>query len=129
MSQENVEIVRAAYETWNAGDVDALRELHDPDVIIVRTPEGWPEPGPFVGREAVMRQFEQLRDLQRVMVHEDTLSAAYASMAAAMGAEDARLFARLFDVKKGTGFLIAKRVLGEAFGLELRRLKPARVGA
>ena len=27
---------------------------------IVRHPEGWPEPGPFVGREAVMRQFEQL---------------------------------------------------------------------
>ena len=29
---------------------------------IVRTPEDWPEPGPFVGREAVMRQFEQLRE-------------------------------------------------------------------
>ena len=27
----------------------------------MRTPEGWPEPGPLVGREAVMRQFEQLR--------------------------------------------------------------------
>ena len=61
MSQENVEIVRAAFEAWNAGDMDALRELYDPDVI-VRTPEGWPEPGPFVGREAVMRQFEQLRE-------------------------------------------------------------------
>ena len=65
MSQENVEIVRAAFEAWNAGDMDALRELYDPDVI-VRTPEGWPEPGPFVGREAVMRQFEQTaRDLGR----------------------------------------------------------------
>ena len=61
MSQENVEIVRAVFEAWNAGDMDALRELYDPDVI-VRTPEGWPEPGPFVGREAVMRQFEQLRE-------------------------------------------------------------------
>ena len=61
MSQENVEIVRAAYEAWNVGDMDAFRELHDPDVI-VRMPEGWPEPGPFVGREAVMRQWEQLRE-------------------------------------------------------------------
>ena len=61
MSQENVEIVRASFEAWNAGDMDALRELYDPDVI-VRTPEGWPEPGPYVGREAVMRQFEQLRE-------------------------------------------------------------------
>ncbi len=27
-----------------------------------RAPEDWPEPGPFVGREAVMRQWEQQRD-------------------------------------------------------------------
>jgi ketosteroid isomerase-like protein len=61
MSQENVEVVRrAAFEVWNAGDMDALRELLDPDVI-VRAVKGWPEPGPFVGREAAMRQFEQLR--------------------------------------------------------------------
>src|SRR5690348_9592416 len=61
MSQENVEIVRALYESWNTGDMDAQRELHDPDVIM-RAPEGWPEPGPEVGREAVMRQFEQMRE-------------------------------------------------------------------
>ena len=61
MSQENVEIVRAAYAAWNSGDVDDLRELLHPDAIM-RMPEGWPEPGPFVGREAVMRQFEQLRE-------------------------------------------------------------------
>ena len=60
MSEENVEVVRRAYEAWNAGDMDAFRELCDPDVI-VRTPEGWPEPGPFVGREAFMRWCEQLR--------------------------------------------------------------------
>jgi ketosteroid isomerase-like protein len=61
MSQENVEIVRTLFEVWNAGDMDAFRELLAPDVIL-RNPEGWPEPGPFVGREAVMRQFEQLRE-------------------------------------------------------------------
>ena len=61
MSQENVEIVRAANEAWNAGDMDALRELYDPGAI-VRTPDGWPEPGPYSGREAVMRWFEQLRE-------------------------------------------------------------------
>ncbi len=60
MSQENVEIVRAAFAAWNAGEMDALRELHDPDVI-VRALKGWPEPGPFVGREAVMRQFDRMR--------------------------------------------------------------------
>jgi steroid delta-isomerase-like uncharacterized protein len=61
MSQENVEIVRAFYEAWNAGDMDAVRELYDADAI-VRPPDGWPEPGPFVGREAVMHQFQQMRE-------------------------------------------------------------------
>jgi ketosteroid isomerase-like protein len=61
MSQENVDIVRRVFETYNAADMDAFRELYDPDVI-VRTVEDWPEPGPYVGREAVMRFFEQLRD-------------------------------------------------------------------
>jgi len=54
MSQENVKVVRAAFEAWNAGDMDAFRELLAPDVIS-RSPDGWPEPGPYVGREAVMR--------------------------------------------------------------------------
>jgi ketosteroid isomerase-like protein len=62
MSQENLEVARAVFEAWNAGDMDAWRELHHPDVIM-RNPEGWPEPGPFVGREAVMRNFEQAREI------------------------------------------------------------------
>jgi ketosteroid isomerase-like protein len=61
MSQENIEVVRAVYDAWNADDMDAVRELHDP-AVVQRAPEGWPEPGPFVGREAVMRQFERLRE-------------------------------------------------------------------
>jgi ketosteroid isomerase-like protein len=61
MSQENVEVVRALFEAWNAGDMDAIREIHDPDVIL-QTVEDWPEPGPHVGREAVTRLMEQLRD-------------------------------------------------------------------
>jgi ketosteroid isomerase-like protein len=61
MSQENVEIMRATFEAWNAGDMNALRELYDPDVSL-RMPEGWPEPGPYVGREAVMRQWKQQRE-------------------------------------------------------------------
>ena len=61
MSWENVEVVRRAIEVWNAGDMDRLRELYDPDVIVRALP-GWPEPGPFVGRDAVMREFRHLRD-------------------------------------------------------------------
>jgi ketosteroid isomerase-like protein len=61
MSQESVEAVRANFEAWNAGNMDAWGELFDPDVIM-RNPEGWPEPGPQVGREAVLRFIKQLRD-------------------------------------------------------------------
>jgi ketosteroid isomerase-like protein len=60
MSQENVEIARATFDAWNAGDMEALRELYEPDVVL-RTAEGWPEQGPHVGRDAVMRHFEQVR--------------------------------------------------------------------
>ena len=30
MSQENVEVVQASLEAWNAEDMDAFRELHHP---------------------------------------------------------------------------------------------------
>jgi ketosteroid isomerase-like protein len=62
MSRENVRVVRAVFEAWNARDTDALREFYDPNVMIVTMPEGWPEPGPVVGREAVMRQWKQQRE-------------------------------------------------------------------
>ena len=62
MSQENIELLRAALEAYNAGDMDALRERYDPDAMIVRGLDGWPETGPVVGRDAVMRYFEQLRE-------------------------------------------------------------------
>ena len=61
MSQANVEIGKAFFEAWNAGDMDAVREMYDPDVIM-RMVEGWPEQGPFVGRDAVMRQWKQQRE-------------------------------------------------------------------
>ena len=55
-------MVRANLDAWNAGDWNAYGELVDPDVIL-RNPEGWPEPGPHVGREAVVRQFREAREL------------------------------------------------------------------
>ena len=61
MSQENVESLKAAFAAWNAGDMDALGEMYDLGAIL-QTPQGWPEPGPYVGREAVMRQLVQNRE-------------------------------------------------------------------
>jgi len=55
MSRENVEVVRAGIEAWNAGDMGAFGESYDPHVV-VRYAEGWPEGSePIMGREAVMR--------------------------------------------------------------------------
>jgi ketosteroid isomerase-like protein len=62
MSQDNVEVAREAIEAWNAGDMDRLRELYDPDAVMRYAVSNWPEPGPFLGREAIMRQFIWLRD-------------------------------------------------------------------
>jgi ketosteroid isomerase-like protein len=61
MSQENVEIVRAVFDAWNARDMDAVRELYDPDVVM-RGVEDWPEPGPYMGRDALMGEWEQIRE-------------------------------------------------------------------
>jgi ketosteroid isomerase-like protein len=62
MSQKNVEVVRSGFEAVNAGDWEAVRETLDPDVVIGRELEGWPEPGPVVGRDAVMSQWERVRE-------------------------------------------------------------------
>jgi ketosteroid isomerase-like protein len=61
MSQENVEIVRRYLEVWNASDMEGVQELYDPDAVMVVAPD-WPEPGPFVGRHAVMQQLSKARD-------------------------------------------------------------------
>jgi ketosteroid isomerase-like protein len=61
MSQENLETANAAYAAWNAGDMDALRRIYDPDVVS-RSVEGWPESGPFFGRDEVMREWKRMRE-------------------------------------------------------------------
>jgi ketosteroid isomerase-like protein len=62
VSQANVEVVRSCFVAFNAGDMDCLRDMYDSDVVIRRELEGWPETGPFVGRDAVMRQWERSRE-------------------------------------------------------------------
>jgi ketosteroid isomerase-like protein len=59
MSQENVEMIRGFFSAFNAGDMEAVGETLDPYVVIARELEGWPERGPFVGRDAVIRQWER----------------------------------------------------------------------
>ena len=54
MSQENVEIARAAFEAWNAGELqDVLSYFHPELVYHPRADE--PDPSPHVGRDAYER--------------------------------------------------------------------------
>ena len=62
MSQENVEIARKAIEAWNAGDMDRLRDLYDPAAVYT-TPPDWIDSGPYLGRDAIIKQFRELRDV------------------------------------------------------------------
>ena len=57
-----MEVVKRWNAAFNARDMVAVREILDPDVVIGREQEGWPETGPFVGREAVIRQWERSLD-------------------------------------------------------------------
>ena len=54
MSQENVEIARAAFAAWNAGDMDAVFSYFHPELVYhPRADE--PDPSPHVGRGAYER--------------------------------------------------------------------------
>jgi hypothetical protein len=57
MSDENVELVLETVRRFTPGDLDAWAELWHPDTRM-DPPDGWPEPGPFVGLDAVRAQFD-----------------------------------------------------------------------
>jgi ketosteroid isomerase-like protein len=59
MSQESVEVVLEGIRHFEASDFDALARLWGPGVRVTG-PKGWPEPGPFEGREAAIGQFRRL---------------------------------------------------------------------
>ncbi len=114
MSQENVEIMRTGIETWNIGNMESVREAFDPDVIM-RTPEGWPEPGPYVGRDAVMRQLEQNRQTWDGDVFEpisefidggDRVVVRMIWRGVGQGPEANMEFTHVFTVRKGKIFFI-----------------------
>jgi ketosteroid isomerase-like protein len=46
---------------FSPGGLDEWAKLWHPDVRLT-FPEEWPEPGPFIGLDAVRRQFERLLD-------------------------------------------------------------------
>jgi ketosteroid isomerase-like protein len=59
MSRENVEAVLPAFHLLEANDFEQWAALWHPEARAT-APTGWPEPGPFVGRDAIVRQFERI---------------------------------------------------------------------
>ena len=60
MSQENVEMVIYGFRLFEAGEINVEGRWHDD--CLVTAPDGWPEQGPFKGKEAIQRQLERLRE-------------------------------------------------------------------
>jgi ketosteroid isomerase-like protein len=72
MSQENVEIVRAFVEAFNARDMEALLELCDPEVEVDWSRSRGLEARVYVGREAVRAFFNTFsQTFDRVIVSPD----------------------------------------------------------
>jgi ketosteroid isomerase-like protein len=65
MPDENLDVVRKAYEAWNERDLDAIRALVHDDVVFVNAPSAV-EPGTREGVEAFARvgqlQWEGIED-------------------------------------------------------------------
>src|SRR6476659_2785402 len=72
MSRENVEVVQAGTDAYNAGDLDAVMECYAPDVEAYPD-ASFPEAGPLVGRDEFRRWVEGIRApwaVARWVVHE-----------------------------------------------------------
>jgi ketosteroid isomerase-like protein len=57
VSEEDVALARRSIELSIAGDINAGRALWSEDIIGI-PPRDWPEPGPFRGRDELVRVFD-----------------------------------------------------------------------
>ena len=62
MSQQNVEIARAAFEAWRRGDLDAWLAEADPEIEWYVLSDA-PDPGPHRGRHAILERAALWRDM------------------------------------------------------------------
>ena len=60
VSQENIEVVFAAFRRFEADDMSGFRALLDPGIAATAA-AGWPEPGPWIGADALVTQLERIR--------------------------------------------------------------------
>ena len=74
MSQENVAIIRRAYEVWNESGPEALADQFWAEDAVYREGPGWPNAGVYSGRAAALARMQSLVDLLGpIEVHLDEL--------------------------------------------------------
>jgi ketosteroid isomerase-like protein len=61
MSDENLEVVRASWDAWSRGDMGALFDFYDPEVVWDMTHSYVPDMGLFHGHEGIRDFFRQWR--------------------------------------------------------------------
>jgi ketosteroid isomerase-like protein len=59
MSEENLKVVRAAYDAYSRGDMPAMLELVDPSVVFTPLPDT-PDVQSFHGHESLLQAFDDL---------------------------------------------------------------------
>ncbi len=62
MSEENVELVRQAFEAFNEGGADAAEVFYDPAVVLDNSQSPFPDAGVYRGLESVRKWFEGLAE-------------------------------------------------------------------
>ena len=66
MPEENAgttpeEVMRRLFDAWNRADLDTFASLFDADAEVITDPS-WMEAGPFIGRAAIRKWFEGLKE-------------------------------------------------------------------
>jgi ketosteroid isomerase-like protein len=70
MSEENVELVLESIRRFRREGLDEWAELWHQDTRLT-PPKDWPEPGPFLGLDAVRAQFERWLEIFSAVRFED----------------------------------------------------------
>ena len=106
MSEENVELVRAAWDAYSHGDYDRIAGFHDPHIVVVTLEEG-----ALYGNNAVLANYERWNEawegaetsLEEVLGHGDRVfvAARFHARGRASGVEvETRLY-EVFMVRDG----------------------------
>ena len=64
---------------------------------------------------------QKLKNLEQITVAEERFSAAHQELMTSMPTDESRLFTKIFGTRMSCGFSTAKKILHEAFGIQVKR--------